>query len=737
MCLAYVSGMCVWHMCLAYVSGICVWHVCLAYVSGICVWLANQASLNLLIRSCPPSLLLLTSIPTPERSGIRGCNLAPRSRVVQKSDPMPLSAIPRLQAIRRQVVIGMFALVEGVVWLNAYESSVVKAPLFVLGASALVTIAIVLALFSGSIELPPSWIFILVPLHFILFAVSCWWSFDPPYSVSAFLFGVSCLAMFFTGVAAFHTKMQLAGFVRSIEWVTAILCIVGALQLIFGDHLPVVFFVDPQRRIPSLLGSSIFLSSYLIVMFPIILSQALHARNGSRHSWARYALLLVMVVLLFATQTRSSIVAWICALLLFVGLTYHASQKGTWLAIAAALIIAGGLYATVIQPGIADRFVRMFDESRESTFARRMYFWKAGWDAVQVSPIVGHGMGSFERTVFEYRSPEYWSVASEDIVPHAHNEILEIAVEYGIIGLALFMGTWILVLRRGYALSRTTEGWERWTAVGLLCSLVAIAIDNLGNVSLREPAIALPVWLFMGILWSTGLAKEEKPVITIAFPKRKALALLPVALWLGFVVAYAHSQFLHVDAEVHLARALLGPAGNPATTLEQYELAVQEDPSNLFARSRLTQEFLALHRWDDAVAAADGLQRRSPMYPQSSLMKSYALLQLGRFRESLEWIQRELRERSHPVAYQIQAEAYHGLRNREGEQEAIRQFLRGMLHMKAYPPYRRYCFRLAEISRSVQDRREDDMLLDTLGRSIPADREFFRQVKDRLHTTER
>ncbi len=42
--LALVSGLCVWLLCLACVSGMCVWHVCLACVSGSSACLSNNSA---------------------------------------------------------------------------------------------------------------------------------------------------------------------------------------------------------------------------------------------------------------------------------------------------------------------------------------------------------------------------------------------------------------------------------------------------------------------------------------------------------------------------------------------------------------------------------------------------------------------------------------------------------------------------------------------------------------------
>ncbi len=642
--------------------------------------------------------------------------------------PSPSSAILHL---RRWALIATFALVELALWLNAYESGAPKLPLFILGSSAIVALTIMHAFMQGVIEFPPHGMFVLAASHLLLFLVSFIWSRDPSSSWDPLLFAFSCVTTFFAGARAFRTRDQLEHLFRSLEVVSAILSLVGLIQLVFGDKLPIVFFVDPGRRIPSLSGNSIFFSSYLALMFPFTLARTLAFREQGSRQGIRVTLLVLMTVLLFATQTRSSIFAFALSTIALFALTARYTRRRRSFMIGGVLLVAGILSVAIFQPRLVTRFAQLTEGGPQSSLERRMVFWKAGWDAFVASPIVGHGIGSYERTVFEYRSPDYWRSASEDVVPHAHNELLEIAVEYGTVGLAIVAAMLVLVVRRGLHGVRSLQEWQRWISAGILCSILAAGVDNLGNVTLREPPIAILAWLFMGLLWSPALIPEEHSLVSIRVPKRHVLAAAVLGLWLLGALAYSRAAIRVLDAQIHLARGVLLDANDPGQALLNDELAVREDPMNLFARSRLSQEYLRQQRWDSALVSLDQLQQTSPFYPQSSLMRSYALLHLGRYSESLHWIANELRQRNHPEAYAIQAEAFRSMGNKEGERTAVQQVLRGMMEWNQHPSVRWYCARLADLGASTAERSTDNALLDSVGRAFPADREFIDALERR------
>jgi tetratricopeptide (TPR) repeat protein len=240
----------------------------------------------------------------------------------------------------------------------------------------------------------------------------------------------------------------------------------------------------------------------------------------------------------------------------------------------------------------------------------------------------------------------------------------------------------------------------------------------------------------MGLLWSRAFRQDPKAKYSFTSRLPARLAAIPLAAWVVWAVVYGRAEARHIDAEVLMDREFMHPEEGIAAGLAELEGAVNEDPGNLFAWSSLVRKYIEAQKWEDAVRASEMLQQRSPLYPQSSLMKAYALVQLRRPEEALKAIGSELLVRTHPVAYQIRAQAYDQLGNLDGEREALEQTLRGILLSHMRVPYRNLCQRVAELSTTPLQQKEWNALLDSLQKELPSDREFLEKLRKSIPLSE-
>ena len=641
-----------------------------------------------------------------------------------------------IRKIQLPVLVATIVLVESVLWINSMEGGIIKQPLFVLGALLTAALFISECISQRNLEFSYSAINILLALHIILYLCSAVWKFDPLYTWEALAFGISCCIIFFAGSSLFRTQKEITILFRSLELLTILLGVIAVIQYFFIDTLPVNFYIKAGGRVSSLLGHSLFYSSYLVLLFPLLLGWTLQRRHEGASIRGRHLLLAAMVFLLLATQARSSILGWFASIVVFIFLVPKSKISKQTMAFLGIALAAVFFYSIVLRPDVGRRIFTMFETSQSSTLARRMYFWNAGKDAFLASPVFGHGIGSFERTAFQYRSPDYWQVSSEDIVPHAHNELVEIAVEYGITGLALFAITFIFVLRRGIAAARNVNNQNRWILAGITSSIIGIAVDNLGNISLRQPPIAILVWVFMGLLWSQSLTTEVRKKIRLKVPLPTMVCVVPLVAWIIFAVGYGRIQARAIDSSVHVLHAMDHGEEPSQEAIQECQAAVAENPESLIARSYLTMEYVNAKQWTDGLQSAEELQQLSPYYPKSALMKACALLGLGRYRDALESIRKELSERTHPEAYYIQAMTYRALSDSSEERSALLNLLRKDIKAKILYEYRSSCLRLVAISRTDFEKKENILLFDSLEKLITAEHEFFKnlRVQESVHS---
>jgi len=78
--------------------------------------------------------------------------------------------------------------------------------------------------------------------------------------------------------------------------------------------------------------------------------------------------------------------------------------------------------------------------------AMRVDVWRRAWALARSHPWTGVGPGQFQR--------EYTRAGGTDASPHAHNIVLHVAAEYGVLTLVCYLGLWGRLL------------WLTWVAAG-------------------------------------------------------------------------------------------------------------------------------------------------------------------------------------------------------------------------------------------------------------------------------
>ncbi|WP_439361196.1 O-antigen ligase family protein [Bradyrhizobium sp. DASA03007] len=138
------------------------------------------------------------------------------------------------------------------------------------------------------------------------------------------------------------------------------------------------------------------------------------------------------------------------------------------IAIVAAVLIAGVVLAWQVSPHLrqtAERFTddyTLYVERGEPTsLGLRLEFWRKSLGFFAEAPVVGHGTGSTRGLFERVATPSGQYQASAEVIGNPHNQTLNVAVQWGAIGIAVLFAIWILhlLLFRG-------DGFANW--IGLL-----------------------------------------------------------------------------------------------------------------------------------------------------------------------------------------------------------------------------------------------------------------------------
>ena len=113
----------------------------------------------------------------------------------------------------------------------------------------------------------------------------------------------------------------------------------------------------------------------------------------------------------------------------------------------------------------ADTFVSDYTRYKEkgepTSIGLRLEFWRKSLGFFAEAPIKGHGTGSTRGLFEQVATPSGQYLASAEVIGNPHNQTLNVAVQWGVIGIVVLYAIWILhlLLFRG-------DGLAYW--IGLL-----------------------------------------------------------------------------------------------------------------------------------------------------------------------------------------------------------------------------------------------------------------------------
>jgi O-antigen ligase len=239
-----------------------------------------------------------------------------------------------------------------------------------------------------------------------------------------------------------------------------------------------IVVIDPSlsMKIPGEpTGHGIFVKNYIaqsqefvlctvVLAFPII--------TLFREGKIRQALLLTAVAVNFVVNMVFVVVSRTALVTLPVMLAAFAMAHLKWrtnVMLFAAAIVLGPL-AWTVSPQLqatTNRFVRDYRVYKElnqpTSIGLRLEFWEKSLRFFAEAPVIGHGTGS-TRGLFEAAATGPAVLAQGQVIGNPHNQTLNVAVQWGTIGVVILYAMWIshFLLFRG-------EGLAAW--IGLMVVL--------------------------------------------------------------------------------------------------------------------------------------------------------------------------------------------------------------------------------------------------------------------------
>jgi putative inorganic carbon (HCO3(-)) transporter len=235
------------------------------------------------------------------------------------------------------------------------------------------------------------------------------------------------------------------------------------------------------------------LAGTIVMVLPVSLSLALSRRVPG---WIRLGLAVLFVVeagVLVLTQSRggwSGTLVGLAALGVVVWVRLGRGQGRIALG-AAAAVVPALIGLVVFGP---TRLLETMDRvvGGPSSSVSRVVLWSRAWDMIQDFPFTGVGLNTFP-FVLDAWYPTFMSAPGEVIV-HAHNLYLQMAVDLGIPGLLAFAALLWATARAAWTAARAPEPWAS-LALGCGIGLLAFAVYGLTDAITLGAKPGLFFWL--------------------------------------------------------------------------------------------------------------------------------------------------------------------------------------------------------------------------------------------------
>ncbi|MFZ5392221.1 MAG: O-antigen ligase family protein [Patescibacteria group bacterium] len=157
----------------------------------------------------------------------------------------------------------------------------------------------------------------------------------------------------------------------------------------------------------------------------------------------------------------------------------------------------------------SERMSNMLDLSKRSSVTVRMQVWQTAWAMVADNPVVGIGLGNFEKKYIEYL-PSVVANPLEWRMLHAHNFWLQTWLTMSIFGLLVFL---MIVIYSWWLGMRMIKRLEKqfWVVYGLMGYLLSFVLVGLLDTPYYKNDFSLIFWIMIGLLIAlTKILQKEK-----------------------------------------------------------------------------------------------------------------------------------------------------------------------------------------------------------------------------------
>ncbi|MEM6450164.1 MAG: O-antigen ligase family protein [Cyanobacteria bacterium P01_D01_bin.105] len=314
-------------------------------------------------------------------------------------------------------------------------------------------------------------------------------------------------------------------------------------------------------RNPHPLGHHNFVGGYALLVFPIVLSFALTRKSYQK--WLSAAASFIVLAALYASGSRGALFGFFVLSLVSFALGIALSKgksKRRWIITGCCLAIVLSLallsnprVRTMLKPAHSNQeTIETVADFGDGPLKDRIHMLNAAVNIVKEHPLLGVGPGNLSRVYDLYRPIE--AGAGLAIVQQLHNTPAQIVTELGLIGVSLYIGLLLVLMRTALSLHKCNLlQSDRLLLYGISASWFGYGISSLSDYQLENIGISLHLIITLALLInlkSTYLPPEKGLEISNFY--RRVISLCILALLSSNVLLW-----MRADAAFYLGHSAL------------------------------------------------------------------------------------------------------------------------------------------------------------------------------------
>ena len=257
-----------------------------------------------------------------------------------------------------------------------------------------------------------------------------------------------------------------------------------ATWIIVGMLIIAYFFLQNWRFMNAIDEAHMGTAYWILFLMPILLH--------TPHKWLRYAGLILVGAILFASFKRGGILAFGCGLLAYLFVKeILIGRKFTKLISFVIAIMALAIVFMVVDNALDNLFTERFMNIKDDGGSGRDQVWATTWRMIQQSEfehlLFGHGHNSV--------------LTNSPLRLSAHNDFLECIYDFGLFGSLFYFMLHISLIRQIFRNIRLRN---------LEAAIMAFTYSFFLILSFMSHVLIYPWLAFMGLSWGMGCAGERK-----------------------------------------------------------------------------------------------------------------------------------------------------------------------------------------------------------------------------------